>query len=41
MLLRLPMPFEGRVSISSESNIVEERNKELSREEGEIREDLP
>ena len=40
-VLRLPMPFEGRVSISSESNIAEERNKELSREEGEIREDLP
>ena len=40
-VLRLPMPFEGRVSISNESNIAEERNKELSREEGEIREDLP
>ena len=39
--LRLPMPFEGRVSISNESNIVEERNKDLSREEGEIRDDLP
>ena len=39
--LRLPMPFEGRVSISSESNIAEEGNKEHSREEGEIREDLP
>ena len=35
------MPFEGRASISSESNAAEERNKEHSREEGEIREDLP
>ena len=25
-VLRLPMPFEGRVSISSESNIAEEGN---------------
>ena len=40
-LLRPPMPFEGRSSISSDSNIDEEGNKEHSREEGEIREDLP
>ena len=40
-LLRPPMPFEGRSSISSYSNIDEEGNKEHSREEGEIREDLP
>ena len=39
--LRLPMPFEGRVFISRESTIVEEGNKEHSREEGKIREDLP
>ena len=40
-LLRPPMPFEGRSSIFSDSNIDEEGNKEHSREEGEIREDLP
>ena len=40
-VLRLPMPSVGSVSIPSESNIVEEGNKVLSREEGEIREDLP
>ena len=40
-LFRPPMPFEGRSSISSDSNIDEEGNKEHSREEGEIREDLP
>ena len=39
-VLRLPMNFEGRVSNSSESNIAEEGNKDISREEGEIREDL-
>ena len=40
-VLRLHMPSIGRVSIPSESNIAEEGNKDLSREEGEIREDQP
>ena len=40
-VLRLSMPSEGRIPISSESNIAEEGIKEISREEGEIREDLP
>ena len=40
-VLRLTMPSKGRISNSSESNIAEEGNKEISREEGEIREDLP
>ena len=38
-VLKLPMHFEGGVSNSSESNNAEERNKDISREEGEIRED--
>ena len=40
-VLRLSMPSEGRISISSDSNIAEEGFKEISREEGEIREALP
>ena len=40
-ILRLSMPSKGRISTSSESNIAEEGIKEISREEGEIREDLP
>ena len=41
LVLRLPMPSAGNVSSPSESNTAEEGNKELSREEGEIRKDLP
>ena len=40
-VLRLLVPSEGSLSISSESNTAEEGNKEFSREEGEIREDQP
>ena len=36
--LRLSMPSESRISISSEPNIAEEGIKEISREEGEIKE---
>ena len=41
LVLRLPMPSVGNISIPSESNIAEEENKELRKEESEIREDLP
>ena len=40
-ILRLPMPSVGRGSTPSEPKIVEEGNDGFSREEGEIREDLP
>ena len=40
-VLRLPEPAEDSASISSESNIEEEENKEFSKEDGEIREDQP
>ena len=41
LVLRLPMPFVCNISIPSESNIAEEENKELNKEESKIREDLP
>ena len=40
-VLRLHVPPEDRASISSESNFAEERNKEFSKEDGEIRVDQP
>ena len=40
-VLRLPVPSEDSASISSESKIAEEGNKEFSKEDGEIREDQP
>ena len=40
-VLRLPVPSEDSASISSESKITEEGNKEFSKEDGEIREDQP
>ena len=40
-VLRLHLPSEDSASISSESKIAEEGNKEFSREDGEIREDQP